>query len=73
MAGRTDGTDAQGVLMKCRSFMIIDNWGLCPLGADPFLFAQRSWQTHSLLISDLTLFMGKRLRLARASLANGGV
>jgi len=38
-----------------------------------FLFAQRSWQTQSLLVSDLTLFMGKRIRLARASPANGGV
>ena len=39
-----------------------------------FLFAQRSWQTQPLATaSGLTLFMGKRIRLARASLANGGV
>jgi len=38
-----------------------------------FLFAQRSWQTLSLLVSDLALFVGKRIRMARASLANGGV
>ena len=38
-----------------------------------FLFAQRSWQTPSLLVSDLTQFMGKRIRLARASVANAGV
>jgi hypothetical protein len=38
------------------------------------LFAQRSWQTQSLVrASDLTLFMGKRIQLVRASLANGGV
>ena len=40
---------------------------------EPFLFAQRSWQTPSLLVSDLTQFMGKRIRLARASVANAGV
>ncbi len=39
----------------------------------PFLFAQRSWQTPSLLDSDLTRFIGKRIRLARASAANAGV
>jgi hypothetical protein len=41
------------------------------LGA--FLFAQRSWQTQSVLVTDLTLFLGKRIRLARASAANAGV
>lgn len=39
----------------------------------PFWFAQRSWQTQSLHDNDLTLFTGKRIRHARASLANGGV
>lgn len=38
-----------------------------------FLFAQRSWQTQSLLVSDLALFMGKRIRMVRASSANVGV
>jgi hypothetical protein len=38
-----------------------------------FLFAQRSWQTQSLLDSDLTPSTGKRIQLTRASLANGGV
>jgi hypothetical protein len=38
-----------------------------------FLFAQRSWQTQSVLVTDLTLFLGKRIRLARASAANAGV
>jgi hypothetical protein len=37
------------------------------------LFAQRSWHTQSLLVSDLALFMGKRIRMARASSANGEV
>jgi len=41
--------------------------------ADRISFAQRSWQTLSLLVSDLALFVGKRIRMARASLANGGV
>ncbi len=39
----------------------------------PFLFAQRSWQTPSVLVTDLALFVGKRIRMARAALANGGV
>ena len=38
-----------------------------------FLFAQRNWQTPSVLATDLTRFMGKRIRLARASAANAGV
>jgi hypothetical protein len=42
-------------------------------GQSRFLFAQRSRQTLSVLVTDLTLFMGKRIRFARASLANGGV
>jgi len=37
------------------------------------LFAQRSWQTQSVFVTDLALFVGKRIRMARASLANGGV
>jgi hypothetical protein len=38
-----------------------------------FSFAPRSWQTQSVFVTDLALFMGKRIRMARASLANGGV
>jgi hypothetical protein len=37
------------------------------------LFAQRSRQTQSVLATDLALFLGKRIRLARASVANAGV
>jgi len=43
------------------------------LSGIPVLFAQRSWQTQSVFVTDLALFMGKRIRMARASLANGGV
>ncbi|HQZ69160.1 MAG TPA: hypothetical protein PLY87_28930, partial [Planctomycetaceae bacterium] len=42
-------------------------------GEAAFLFAQRSWQTQSLLVSDLAPSTGKRIRFTRASLANGGV
>jgi hypothetical protein len=38
-----------------------------------FLFAQRSWQTQSVLATDLALFLEKRIRIARASAANAGV
>jgi hypothetical protein len=41
--------------------------------APPIPIAQRSWQTQSLLVSDRAPSMGKRIRLARASLANGAV
>ena len=37
------------------------------------MFAQRSWQTLSLLVSDLTLFMGKRIRFARVPRVTAGL
>jgi hypothetical protein len=37
------------------------------------LFAQRSWQTPSVLATDLTLFMGKRIRFARVPWATAGL
>lgn len=44
-----------------------------PQGIAAFLFAPRSGQTQSVLDTDLTQHLGKRIQFARALAANAGV